>query len=432
MSRTDQFPDSSKGSRRSQIPVATRHSVYCFATDVRDEGADVVLSNLQERAGVDGVTMAVKYHMARDVYPHNPKRRVASVGAGVYYHPALQSYADEALIPTIAPAAQGQDVLGELCRSASRCNMSVGAWIVLLHSDEADIPAAVMQHNCFGEVAGGTLCPAHAGVVRYCRQMVEEICNYPIDVLRAESAHFHGLDHGHHHERLLEEIDPVALFLLGLCFCESCIVRAELADIDGERLRETVKYVVAGVFSDRDLTLVAKDEELSPEILMRACGGAEILSYLDVRERSVAAFQQEIAMVAARAGKRITFIDLTVSEGARSPGVIPTEMGAVMSRLKLGTHLPRKTDDQVCFELAGYLTEPRDLKALLASYGGGGLNSRVPSLILRPGSPDCDGTDNLAAKVALAKSAGCVEVSFYNYGLYRLDVLDRIRSAIAS
>ena len=41
--------------------------MLAFATDLYDEGLDTVLENIQERAGVDGLTLAVAYHDARDL-----------------------------------------------------------------------------------------------------------------------------------------------------------------------------------------------------------------------------------------------------------------------------------------------------------------------------------------------------------------------------
>ena len=50
--------------------------MLAFATDLRDEGTGTVLDNVQNRVGVDGLTMAVAYHDARDIFPHNPVSKV--------------------------------------------------------------------------------------------------------------------------------------------------------------------------------------------------------------------------------------------------------------------------------------------------------------------------------------------------------------------
>ena len=50
---------------------------------------------------------------------------------------------------------------------------------------------------------------------------------------------------------------------------------------------------------------------------------------------------------------------------------------------------------------------------------------------MRPFGPDCDGADDLRAKVALAREAGCRRLDFYHYGLMPLPVLDRIAAALS-
>ena len=47
-----------------------RTSAFCFAGDLADEGLDAVLDDIQDRAGLGGVTMAAAYHASRDVFPH--------------------------------------------------------------------------------------------------------------------------------------------------------------------------------------------------------------------------------------------------------------------------------------------------------------------------------------------------------------------------
>jgi hypothetical protein len=67
--------------------------MLAFATDLHDEGLEVVLGNVQERAGVDGVTMAVAYHDARDVFPHDPVHKVRYLeGGAVFFQPDVSRY----------------------------------------------------------------------------------------------------------------------------------------------------------------------------------------------------------------------------------------------------------------------------------------------------------------------------------------------------
>ena len=45
-------------------------------------------------------------------------------------------------------------------------------------------------------------------------------------------------------------------------------------------------------------------------------------------------------------------------------------------------------------------------------------------------APDCEAAENLAAKLAIAREMGVVEVGFYHYGFMRLQSLDLIRSGL--
>jgi ADP-ribosylglycohydrolase len=81
-------------------------SMLAFATDLHDEGLDAVLGNVQERAGVDGLTLAVAYHDARDLFPHNPLHKVLDY---------LRSHPDALSLPE-DPDAQGN---GAVMRAAA-------------------------------------------------------------------------------------------------------------------------------------------------------------------------------------------------------------------------------------------------------------------------------------------------------------------------
>ena len=67
--------------------------MLAFATDLRDEGTATVLDNVRNRAGIDGLTMAVAYHDARDIFPHNPVRKVRYLeGGAVFFPPDVARY----------------------------------------------------------------------------------------------------------------------------------------------------------------------------------------------------------------------------------------------------------------------------------------------------------------------------------------------------
>ena len=96
-------------------------SIFAFPTDLLGEGVEPVLDNVQERAGLGGVTLATVYHAARDVFPHNPRWRVRYFENGVCYFPPDRSrYRGLALQPRVSRLVEEGDPLAELLEAAGR------------------------------------------------------------------------------------------------------------------------------------------------------------------------------------------------------------------------------------------------------------------------------------------------------------------------
>jgi hypothetical protein len=402
-----------------------RHSVYCLATDVLDEGAERVLDNVAERARVGSVTVAAKYHAVSDVYPHNPVRKVATVPPGVFYQPDAARYSGEAIEPCVSPVAEGRDVLEELVAAAAPRQMAVAAWAVMFHHDEAGPGSPALQVNCFGDEIAGTLCPSHPDAQRFAEVLVGEISSYPVEAVRLESLHFHGITHGHHHERLLETYGAAALFALGLCFCRWCLERAERVGVDAGRVAALTRQSLEQVFHG------AEAQALDEASLVELCGdGAP--GYLAARQHTVTELVARLVDVVAGNGARLSFIDPTIASLAYASGALSGDPKT--AAWQFGIDLSALRDVGAGVEVTGYLRSPLELEHVLSPYrrsentavSGGEL-----AVVLRPGPPDCDNPEYLRSKLAVAASAGAAEVNFYNYGLYRTDVLDRIGAALA-
>jgi hypothetical protein len=401
-----------------------RHSVYCLATDVLDEGAERVMDNVAERARVRSVTVAAKYHAVSDVYPHNPVRRVATVAPGVFYHSDMARYSGEAIKPSASPAAEGRDVLQELVAAAGARHMGVAAWAVMFHHDEARPGTPALQVNCFGDEMAGALCPSHPDAQRFAELLVDEISSYPVDTVRLESLHFHGMNHGHHHERLLETYGAVALFALGLCFCRDCLRRAEGEGVDARRLAARLRQSLEQVFDG------AGGQLLDEGSLVEFCGD-DVVGYLTARQQTVTGLAARLADMVVGKGVRLAFIDPTIASLAYATGSLRGDPKLAAWQFGIDLNAVREAGADV--EVTGYLSSPLELERALSPYrrpqsratGGGEL-----AVLLRPGPPDCDNSEGLRAKLEVAARAGSAEVNFYNYGLYRADALDRIGSAL--
>ena len=399
------------------------HSLYCFATDVVDEGAEVLLENAVKRAGIDSLTLAAKYHAVRDVYPHNPVRRVAQVAPGVFWRPDASRYAGERLQARPSSDAAGRDVLADLCTAAAGRGVDVSAWIVLLHHDGNLADLVGVQQNCFADPMPGQLCPSNPDVVRFAELLIEEVATYPVETIRLESAHFHGFGHGHHHERLPEPLGALGEFLLGLCFCPSCTDDAGAHGIDAasfaDRCRRRLDQHFTGEDQPTGLDPAALEEVLGPvarPFLTWRCGVVEALVARLVR-------------IARAADKRVTFIEQSVASQAYASGSRSRPLQD--DQWVFGVSPSELISTGASLELTGYLSAPDGLASTLAEYRGVLGPYGELSLLLRTGSPDCDGAANLRQKLLVARRAGCSEVNFYNYGNYPLSSLDRVREALA-
>nr|MBA2712102.1 hypothetical protein [Rubrobacteraceae bacterium] len=238
--------------------------MLAFATDLRDEGVDTVLDNVQGRAGVGGLTMAVAYHDARDVFPHNPVRKVRYLeGGAVFFPPDEALYEQLRLKPRVSELARSGDPLGELCEAAGERGMHVNAWAVFLHNDRLGFshPECATQ-NVFGDYYLTDLCPSNPDVRIYARTLASDIARYEVSTILAESLHFHGLGHGYHHERYFEDLGTIGSYLLGLCFCRHCLEAARRKGVDAEMVHSLVR----GELERRFVDDVSKED---PEELTR-------------------------------------------------------------------------------------------------------------------------------------------------------------------
>ena len=64
-----------------------------------------MLDNVQERGGLGGVTVAAAYHDGRDVFPHNPVRKVRFLESGAVFFPPGPALRDVRLQPPVSAAA---------------------------------------------------------------------------------------------------------------------------------------------------------------------------------------------------------------------------------------------------------------------------------------------------------------------------------------
>ena len=385
-------------------------SVLAFATDLLDEGADTFFGNLTDRAGVGGVTLASVYHEARDVFPHNPRRVIRYLEPGAaYFRPDPARWAGRRLAPVPSTAIGARDPFAEAAAEAGRRGLRLHAWTVFCHNDRLGFAHPdCAPANAFGDRHLTELCPAHPEVQEYALTLVEELARYGVDAIRAESLHFHGLRHGYHHERYFEELGPTTEALLGICFCPHCRAAATRTGVPAEQVAEAVRAELRRRLADQGAA--AEPADLS------ALADGAFAGYVDASAATVTSLAAELTERARHHGMRLSFMD----GGGPGRGWLA---GIDLPALAAAT-------DQI--ETLGYAGTPEAVREKLAAFALHGVRPERMAVILRPMAADCDGPENLAAKIGVLRGLGVPEVEFYHYGLMRLSSLDRIGAALGS
>lgn len=401
-----------------------RSSIFVFGTDLLNEGYEAVLDNLQERGGVDGVALSATYHDARDVFAHNPKFHVyRNEGDVAWFAPEPSRYAS-GLMPRMAAAANGVDVLAELCARAGQRGMAVDAWTIFLHNSilATQLPDCATR-NVYGDPYLTDLCPANPRVRAYCRELAADIARYPVRRLLAESLHYRPLEHGEHHERYLIQLPAEARTLLSLCFCQHCRAAGARAGVAVEALAAAARAALEPVWLG---TLAPA--HAAP--LLSETGQAALAKYVEARTVVVASLVAEVREAMAPSGVELTFIDHAGTMSHVMHGTSADDEITLSSR-KLGIDPVAVAAACDEFAVLGYVDTTERLQALLASYRKLlGAEARL-SVALRPLLPDCQLEENFNAKVAAVRAAQPSSIEFYHYAMMPLNRLDWIRRALA-
>jgi hypothetical protein len=403
-------------------------SLFAFATDLLGEGIERVLDNVERRAGVGGLTLATVYHAGRDLFPHNPQRRVRFLEGGVcYFRPEPARYQRLKLQPRVSRLVEDADVLADLVPETERRELDVHAWTVYLHADRLDErEAAFCEQTPWGDPRLTELCPANPDVRAYVAALTDDIAQRGVRTIVAESLHFHPLEHGFHHERYFLPLGARTRFLLGLCFCEHCLAAARERGVDAEAVRRFAREEVQRVFDGGDDTSVELAEDEARDL-----AGGELGGYLDARAASVASLVRQAAEAAAAHAVGFSFLDASGAIKGYADGR-PQGGPAPEIAWRLGVDLQAVGEACGALEAIAYAADPERIRVDLVAYRALLPRGGTLTAAMRPTLPDCDSVENLAEKLRVARALGVERVDLYHYGFAPLTALDRIREALAA
>jgi hypothetical protein len=394
-----------------------------FATDFIDEGLGRVVERMASTPGITGATLAVAYHHGRDIFPHNPRRKVVFLeGGSVFFRPDLSNYLNTPIKPHPSDLVASEDVFARLIQATEARSLSTQAWIVYLHNTRlgSEHPDQTPR-NAYGDPYLTNLCPANPQVVEFAAALTRDVARYQPSRILAESLHHHPLEHGYHHERYLLELDVKARFLLGLCFCQWCLRAADHHGVDGGGVHRFVRGYLDRVFAGEEGPSQQSELEISD---LAEMAGGEMAGFLTARASSVTDLVQVVANAADNVP--VSFVDPSGAAKGYADGQPVGGPAAGIAWLQ-GIDLV-EISRLIELQAIGYAADPMRLDSDLAAYAEM-VDGRGMSVVLRPMAPDCDSVVNLTTKIDLARARDIRRIDFYHYGLMQLRALDRLGRA---
>ncbi|GAA0845374.1 hypothetical protein ACFQVD_23160 [Streptosporangium amethystogenes subsp. fukuiense] len=399
-------------------------SLYVYVEDVRGEGMEAVLDRITGY-GLTGMTVAAAYRRARDVTPHG-RSRVTLRSDGAHFTPPADLFGELRLVPPVQEGAE-EEPLAALRLATAERGLALHGWTVFLQNTTLGLANPdVTVRDCFGDRSSpADLCPSHPDVRRYAVALGRAVARQGVDSVVAEALHFSTFGLGHH-ECGFVPLGPMDAFLLGLCFCDFCMRGAAGLGVNAEVAREECTRIVGAVL---DGAPPAQGEVT--RAALTAYAGPEVVAYARARSEVVTSLVSDVSTAVTAEGSRLVFLDATGSvkgyrDGLPSPGL------AAHDSWQLGVDLVALGDLVPSLGVLAYARDAGRVADDVVAYRRSTGKDRELRVVLRPGLPDTDSAERLAAKVRAVRASGADAVDFYAYGLMPYPILDRIPGALSA
>ena len=387
-------------------------AVWTYPWDVADEGIEQVLGNVRDVAHCNAVSLAAAYHNFKQLRPHGPAGRRIYVGEGrvLYFHHEPSGYGR--IKPVGSTVLNEIDAFQEACDRRGTYQIDVNAWTVVMHNSRlaSTYPdAAVLSAQ--GDPSPHLLCPSNKDSREYAVALCADLAyNYDLRIIELEAVGFLGFEHGYHHDKIGVPLGEGGNYLLGICFCESCLRRAEQNGIDANRIRSLVQSELDGLF-EGELD-VPPDLAKSDGMAAWARAEPEFARYLDSGEKSVASLVNEIRDACHGSGTRIV-IQGENWEQFLSPDAVASVVSNIDGVLVSAYNLTAGEAGQL-MERSRAIAGDKELIV--------GIQAHFPEI---PSSEEWRG------KVRQCIEKGATGLNFYNYGICTMSQLRGVGAVLS-
>ncbi|MDE3056769.1 MAG: hypothetical protein KGJ59_02285 [Bacteroidota bacterium] len=380
-------------------------SLWTYLWDFVDEGYDTVFNRVRE-SRIDSVSVATAYHTGKFLLPHNPRRAVIFPEDGtVYFQPNEKLYGK--IHPRVNSLVKSGNSLRTVKAAGDKHGIRTRAWIVCCHNTMLGMTyPGIACETAFGDKLFHNLCPAHEDVRKYIAALVADVASTGIDRIELEAFQFQGYVHGFHHEREGIVLSSAARFLLGLCFCPSCIASAKRAGVEIEKIRSWTKTALQNFFNSPDRP---EEEQVSLSLLPQ-----DLFSrFFQWRASVVNSFAEEIMNAVKATQVKIRPI---VSIDSASWKIAGTDLAA----------LAEITGGVLAL---GYVKEGAVLRPLLEKTVSE-VSGKEIILGVHLGVPESGGKKEFFERMSAAHECGIRAFNFYNYSFVPYENLKWIGEAL--
>jgi hypothetical protein len=379
-------------------------SMWTYLWDLVDEGYGDVLRRLKE-TGMSSISLATAYHAGKFLEPHNPKRRIVFTEDGtVYFNPNRKRYG--LIQPRVNSLVRDGHGLARTKKEAEKLGLKTRSWIVCCHNTPlgSQYPQSACE-NVFGDKLFHNLCPSNDEVRKYLRALVADIASHEVDSIELEALQFQGYSHGFHHEREGIELNQASRFLLGLCFCPSCLKKSKAAGFDIEALHSFTRTTLESVFSDP-----ARAADQFPDLSHLPQDLVE--PFLEWRRTVVSSLLESLADVAGTVSVRQL---MHVDPLARKLVSVDPVAASKITGGFLALAYVRDGES---------LRQP--LHALKKLVGKAEIRAGV-----QVGLPESGGRKEFLGRMSVLRELGIEHFNFYNYGFIPLQNLEWVKESLA-
>ncbi|UXY16856.1 hypothetical protein N8I74_07525 [Chitiniphilus purpureus] len=389
---------------------ATR-SLYVYPWDIAQRPLTAFVDEVLA-LGFGGLKLASAYHAGKFLVPPRPgstgPRVVFPEDGALYFEPRTAQYGT---LPALAHSDPAQRQVAY--RLAEDGRLALSAWTVLFHNSRLGaLHPELVARNAWGDGYVYSLCPMQPAVFDYglalCTDLVGSL---PWHSLTLETPGWHPYAHGYHHEFAQLRGNVWLETMLGLCFCDACHAAAAAEGLDSAGLAARIRTRVDGYLA---APVDAAPDQAGAWLAADLFEDQELAAFLRLRQRRVTRFVATVRSSLPAATRLY---------------VIPTVQRPTAQTWLEGSDLAALAQAADGIEIPFY--EPNAARVLadaVDTLRRVGDATRVRA-ILRPGPPDLgDGAELAAAWHGLA-ALGIEGFSFYNYGLLREALWQRVAAA---